>query len=315
MLDDLISDVPSPKPGSDLPVLVQPEPMAEVLVGGYLKHFAKADANITWLAAEIEVELWLCPDDCEACHGAGYLDGEPCPFSKTVVMGKLDTVGKTEDSEIFFMDLKTASPPPRTRINEWKKSWQMSPQALTYGLLMEKIYPGCRRFTVRKAYKSNPPTFDFEWFRYTTEEIQWWRTEILRTADEIRRLRKGAQPWPPNFQRCFKYGVNYVCPFFHAACSKLDWNGIPEGATLRTQSHLTIENEFMEKNRGSFGQHLRKGIVVLGATKLETYECRERYRRNYEEGGVEEPRAEAKEIGTDFHSLLQVRYQGLIQSK
>jgi hypothetical protein len=312
MLEDLISDVPSPKPGGE-PALIQPEPMSEILVAGYLKYFAKADANITWLEAEREVELWLCSDDCEACHGKGYdEDGHPCIFSKTVVMGKIDEVGKTEDGELFFMDLKTASPPPRNRTLEWKQSWRMSPQALTYGLLMEEIYPGVRRFTVRRAYKSNPPTFDFEWFRYSTEEIQWWRSEVLRTADEIRRLRKGAQPWPPNFQRCFKYGLNYICPFFNPACSQLKWNAIPEGATPRTQSHLKIENEFMAANTGSFGQPLRKGIVVLGATKLETYECRERYRRNYEEGGVEEPRAIAKETGTDFHDLLRVRYVGLI---
>jgi hypothetical protein len=312
MLDDLISDVPQSSRSNE-PALIQPEPLAESLVSGYLKFFAKADANIKWLDAEREIEMWLCPPECECCHGLGYVDGQPCPFAKTVVMGKIDAIGQTEDGEIFYGDWKTSNPPPRSRLTEWKFSWQMSPQALTYGLLIQRLYPTCRRFTVRRLYKSTPPSFDYEWFRLSDAEIQWWKGEILRTADEIRRLRKGSQPWPPNFQRCFKYGVNYKCPFFDPACSKLDWNGMPEGATPRVKSHLGIENAFVAANTGTFGQHLRKGIVILGASKLEMYECRERYRRNYEEGGVEEPRAEAREVGTEVHSLLEVRYRGLIQ--
>ena len=241
MLEDLISDVPQNE--NKGPQLTQLEPLSEQLVEGYLKYFAKADSNIEWLASELELALWLCPPSCEACHGLGYTeDGQPCPFSKTVIMGKIDTVGLTQDRELFFMDLKTSAPPPRTRLNEWKQSWRMSPQALTYGLLIQQKYPSLRRFTVRRLYKSTPPTFDFEWFRFALPEIEWWKSELLRTGDEIRRLRKGSQPWPPNFQRCFKYGLNYICPFFNPACSQLKWTAIPEGATPRTESHLKIEN-------------------------------------------------------------------------
>lgn len=320
MLEDLISDVPeNEKKG--LPSLVQPTPTSEIIVEAYLKHFHKADSNIEWLDAELEFDLWLCPKDCEQCGGLGYIIEAdpndpyalPCTFSKTLLVGRIDAVGKTADGELFFMDLKTKNPPPRTRINEWKQTWRMSPQALTYAIGVSKKYKDLRRFTVRMCYKSNPPSFDFEWFRLSAAEIAWWKTEILRTADEIRRLRKGAQPWPPNFQRCFKYGQNYVCPFFEPACSKLDWNGMPEGAKPRILSHLQIENEWKERLTGSFGQQMRKGLVILDATRLTLYECREAYRREYEEGGVETEKGIAADIGIDFHNLLDARYKMLIK--
>ena len=316
MLEDLISDVPQNDP-SRTPPLVQPEPVSEQLVEGYLKYFAKADSNITWLESELEIALWICPPSCDACAGKGYMeDGQECPFSKTVVMGKIDTVGQTADRELFFMDLKTSAPPPRNRINEWKQSWRMSPQALTYGLLILQKYPDLRRFTVRRLYKSSPPTFDFEWFRFALPEIEWWRGELLRTADEIRRYRKEKREhWPPNFQRCFKYGLNYICPFFNPACSQLKWSAVPEGATPRTHSHLKIEDDFHAANTGTFGQPIRKGVVILGASRMETWECRERFRRNYEEGGVNEPEAIARSIGTNTHALLDQFYRMKIKPK
>jgi hypothetical protein len=190
----------------------------------------------------------------------------------------------------------------------------MSIQALTYGVLADAIYPGIRRFTVRKAFKSSPPAYTHEWYRYDDPEIIWWRSELLKIAQEIRaRRHEGTRsvPWSPNFESCFRYGIRYACPFFNSACSKLDWNRKPENSIARVP-HLEVERKFLEENAGTFGQPMKKGVVVLDATRMETWaNCHERYRREYEEG-VRVEGGEALLVGSDMHDLLRVFYQGLI---
>jgi len=297
--------------------------LADQLVEGWIPYFWKADQSIRWIAAEREHSLWLCPLECPECHGMGFVGppgskAEPCPKSRTLLVGRIDAVGQTEDGELFFGEWKSAKPPWKTRINEWKLKWLMSPQALTYGVFADAAHPGLRRFTVRIAYKSSPPTYDYDWFWLKEEEIAWWRTELLRIADEIRqRRREGVHgtPWSPNMpEACFKYGPEYVCPRFHPACSQLKWGAeIPNSAPRIP--HLEVERDFLSANSGSFGQPMRKDIVILDATRVEKWMgCRERYRGEYELG-AREPEGDALDVGSQMHALLETYYAGRISTK
>lgn len=267
----------------------------EELVEGWLTRFSKADASITWLDAEREFRIPLDP--------SGH----------TILVGRRDAYGLTSDGEQFFGEWKSKAPPPKNKREEWKATWRMNPQSLTYGVATEILNPGTRRFTVRMAFKSSPPTFDYEWFSYTTEEIAWWREELLRIAQEIRARRAGDPhgPWSPNFNHCFKYGVRYACPFFQEACSKLKWDVRPVGMIPRV-SHLQTERELQEEGRGTFGQAMDKRLVVIDATRVDTWiNCHERYRREHEwEGGVMEgEKGEALAIGGAMHDLLEAYYR------
>jgi hypothetical protein len=271
--------------------------LAESLVEGYLQYFAAADASITWIAAEQEHSLWL--DD------------------QTLLVGRIDAVGATEEGEQFFLELKTEKLPWKTRIDEWRVTWKMSPQSLTYGVLAEAAYPNLRRFTVRKAYKSSPPQYAYEWYRFQPAEVTWWKGELIRIAGEIRSRRaegvKGV-PWSPKFGACFKYGAQYVCPRFHPACSQLKWDAEIANAVPRVP-HLEVERNFLAENVGSFGQPMRKGVVVLDATRVDKWlDCSERYRGEYELG-QREPEGEALAIGSDFHNLLRLYHAGLIKPR
>ena len=84
-----------------------------------------------------------------------------------------------------------------------------------------------------------------------------------------------------------------------------------EGAIERVP-HLEIERKFLAENSGSFGKAMRKGVVILDATRTEVWvNCHERYRREYEEG-VRGESGEAIEIGSQMHDLLRVYYQGMV---
>ncbi len=271
--------------------------LAESLVEGYLDYFAQADATIKWIDAEREHAIWL--DDL------------------TLLVGRIDAVGQTQDGERFFLELKTSKPPWKSRADEWRLKWLMSPQSLTYGVIAEAAYPGLKRFTVRIAYKSIPAKYDYDWFRYSGEEVAWWRSELINIAHEIRtRRREGGKggkgvPWAPNFEHCFKYGKEYVCPRFHPACSQLKWDAPTPNSTLR-EPHLEVEREFLAGNVGSFGQSMKKGVVILDATRVEKWMgCRERYRVEYELG-MSEPRGEAVDVGSEFHLMLKQYHLGMI---
>jgi hypothetical protein len=206
----------------------------------------------------------------------------------------------------------------------------MNPQSLTYGVLgndyfMKTMGRPCSQFTVRKAFKSNPPTFDHAWYSYNEEELQHWRSELIRIADEIRQYKAvGFDPYPTNWDSCFKFGVNYACPHFEEGCSKMKWD-IPVD-TVRRVSHLEIErrlNEAMPKpgqvipcdDPVKYVPAVPRDLVILDATRVKTWlTCRERYRREYVEN-VATPVTEALEIGIQFHDVMGSHYQSLVDQQ
>lgn len=57
---------------------------------------------------------------------------------------------------------------------------------------------------------------------------------------------------------------------------------------------------------------MKKGVVILDATRVEKWMgCRERYRVEYELG-MSEPRGEAVDVGSEFHLMLKQYHLGMI---
>ena len=261
------------------------------MVNGWIGHFYSADREIKWHFAELEHSLYLTPN--------------------TLLVGRMDAGGENE-SGLFFGEWKTANPRER---NTWKQVWRMNPQSLTYGVLANDYFQktlgrGCDQFTVRKAFKSNPPTFDHAWYSYTPEELDHWRRELIWIASEIRRLKNApdvTQNWPTNWDSCFKFGVNYACPHFEQGCSKMKWD-IPVD-TVRRVSHLEIERLLNKSDGGN------PDLVVLDATRVKTWlSCRERFRREYV-ANVATPVTEALEIGIQFHETVGQHYTQLVEQQ
>jgi len=251
------------------------------LFDGWKAHFASADRELTWLAAERELGCWL--------------------DEHTLLLGKVDAIGRTQ-GDLFFGEWKTANPRER---NSWKQVWRMNPQSLTYGVLAGALYPGCRRFTVRKAFKSEPASYDHAWFSYSEAELEHWRAQLLTVASEIRIYRSvNLRPWPTNYANCFKYGPKYACPFFESACSQQAWGAVPNGAISRV-SHLESERRLNVTD---------PELVVLDATRTKVwFDCRERFHREYEDNLVMPIEAgSALKIGMTFHELCGHYYASLI---
>ena len=123
----------------------------------------------------------------------------------------------------------------------------------------------CDQFTVRKAFKSNPPTYDHAWYSYSTERIGSLEDGVNRIAEEIRGYQAvGIDPWPTNWDSCFKFGINYACPHFEQGCSKMKWD-IPADAVRRV-SHLEIERRLNEGKEGH-------GMRVSSTRDQEGYEA------------------------------------------
>lgn len=257
-------------------------PTVNELVAGWRSHFFSADRDIQWLHAEVEHSVWLSEN--------------------TVLMGRLDALGRNAEGKLFFGEWKTSNGRDR---KTWKATWRMNPQSLTYGMLAGAFLgEPCNRFTVRKAFKTDPPTFDHAWYSYSDAELAHWRRELLGAAHEMREYMKdGALPWPTNFSHCFAYGEKYACPFFEVACGKLDWNARPAESFIRV-SHLESERSLAASD----------GVIVLDATRIKTwFECRERFRREYIENVDEKP-GEALQFGIDFHNSLGIHYQERIDA-
>ena len=259
-----------------------PTPDVDSLASGWVSHFWSADHSLTWHWAELEHSLWLTPN--------------------TLLVGRMDAGGENENG-LFFGEWKTANPRER---NTWKQVWRMNPQSLTYGVLANDYFKrtlgrGCSQFTVRKAFKSSPATYDHAWYSYSNAELNHWRGQLIRIGAEIRAA--GAGPWETNWDNCFKFGINYACPHFEDGCSKMKWD-IPMDAVRRV-SHLEIERRLNATERDI------KGLVVLDATRVKTWlTCRERFRREYVEN-VATPVGEALQIGIDFHEAVGRHYQTL----
>ena len=264
--------------------------LAESLVQGWITKYWDADHEIDWLDSEIEHSVELT--------------------SNVLLMGRIDAVGRDVQKELFFGEWKTSKPEWRSRKGEWKQTWRLNPQSLTYGVLIQDKYPGCSKFTVRKAFKSDPPAYDHAWYRYSTEELEHWRRQLIRIGNRIRTSSEG--PWETNFNACFKYGSKLPCPWFEPACSKLNWSGKPDDATPRI-SHLELERRLNEPDPVT--QYKREDVIVLDATRVATWlDCHEKFRREYMENISPAP-SEAMEIGKNFHDLLGEYYRQLAKGE
>lgn len=268
-------------------------PLSEALASRFISDFWAADHEVRWTAIEQERAIKL--DD------------------HTILMGRIDGQGISGD-EPFFAEFKTLSSwkagRNNSRMGEVKASWRMDPQALTYGVLL----PDVHRFTVRWAIKGEQPTTDFEWYRYSVEETDFWREELKRIATDIRRRRGGTMlpptiPWRTNLKSCLRYGIKYTCPFYHGGCTKLDFTTPPAVGQPRV-SHLALERELVEA-----GATVDPMLVVLDATRVGTWlECEEKYRRQYEGGGWTEE-GESLTIGSDFHALVGAHLTNIMKEQ
>lgn len=275
-------------------------PLAESLANAFIAHFWAANHEIKWTAVEEEASLWLAPD--------------------VVLVGRVDARGVTPDGRPFFADWKTASAGKLRYKDTTKSQWRMSPQALTYGVLS----PGVHDFTVRWAFKTDPPACDHEWYTFTDAETAWWREELLNIAKEIRHLRLaaarnfeyrvGVTNWPTNLNNCTKYGERYRCPFRDQGCWALNFGHVPDGMTPRESSHLAIENAL----KGDHGD----AIIVLDASRVSDFiSCRELYRKLWERSpnpghgwGLTEEN-ENLVIGTDFHDIIHQHILGIMEEQ
>src|SRR5579872_2031585 len=269
--------------------------LAERLARGWIAHFASADREVTWV--DIEREHLI------------YLD------ENTALLGKVDATGITPDGEPFFADWKSASERKfgrrGERADEVKIQWRMNPQALTYGLFCRKVYgPSMRSFTVRWAVKPGKedgnPSYHFEWYSYTDEELGWWEYELKRIAHDIRQRRHEsdmglAANWPVNTLSCLRYGAKYACPFY-SGCSQRQFDYTPDALSIR-KPHISLEQAVVDAGI--------PGLVILGASKVGVwFECQEKFRRLYEGAGLNEE-SEALAIGSDMHALLEAHYKSL----
>lgn len=260
---------------------------AQTLATGWLPFFYSADRSIRWKHIEREHSLWLDPS--------------------TLLLGRIDAEGETDDGDPFFADWKTISGKAKSRMASVKAEYRFDPQMLTYGVLTNAHELG-ERFLVRWAMKSTPALYFWEWYTYSAAEIAWWREMLLDIAQKIRFDRLHLKPFVTNLTRCLKYGVNYPCEFLHSCCSKQQWDAKEEGMLPRV-SHLQTERDILERRLDGDGSDL----VILDATRVETWlECNERYRRQYVEGVVAPP-GPALATGIEFHELLHAYYKGLVK--
>lgn len=248
-------------------------PTVEQVVEGWIRHFRSADTAMSFVSAEREVAV---------------------PLGDNVILaGRLDAEGAD-----FFCDWKSLNP---RRRSGWREAWRFHPQSLTYGLLRRELgHPG-RRFTIRCAFKSDPPSYDHEWFEYSDKELDTWRGEVLRLA-YLMGESENTPHWALNPLSCYRWGLNYPCPFVHS-CTHGEWD-IPVSGLIRRVPHLNVE--LVEQS------NLTTGALILDATRITRYlECPERFRREYIRQEVE-PAGEALVFGNSFHSYLNEYYSSLI---
>lgn len=238
----------------------------------WVAHFASADREMTFIASETELSMSLMPG--------------------VILAGRIDALGPD-----WFMDAKTMNPRYR---NGWKEKWRFHPQSLTYGLLLRNTHPDVKRFTIRVAFKTDPATFDHEWFSYSDGELNTWYEQVTAIATQILDYANVPGRWALNPLSCYKYGPKYPCPFLHSCTHQL-WNSIPNGL-VRREPHLQTEIDIPD-------------VLILDATAITTYlECPEQYRRIYVQNLVEPP-SEAMLFGTELHQKLDAYHRTLIQSK
>jgi hypothetical protein len=248
---------------------------ATELAARFVERFFQADRALTWLSAETELSMELMPS--------------------VRLAGVVDAIG-----DDWFGEWKTMNPRGR---DGWREKWRFHPQTLTYGLLLRATRPMIKRFTVRVAFKGNPPTFDYEWFSYSDKELDCWRGELIAIGQEIRYQQSlETVHWPLNHLSCYAYGPKYPCPFLHN-CAHQDWG--PVAGMIKRESHLKIETLAAPDSNS----------LILNATRIITFlECPEKHRRMYIENMVP-PKSEALVYGSEFHSLVGAYYTQMIGEK
>lgn len=244
-------------------------PTIKQVVEGWIRHFRSADLSMQFVSAEREVAV---------------------PLAEGVVLaGRIDA--ETPDA---FCDWKSLNP---RRRSGWRESWRFSPQSLTYGLLRRELGAPGRRFTIRCAFKSDPPSYDHEWFEYSDKELDTWRGEVLRIA-YLMRESENVPHWALNPLSCYRWGPNYPCPFVRS-CTHAEWD-VPVAGLVSREPHLVIE------------QRRETDALILDSTRITRYlECPERFRREYIRQEVEPP-GEALTFGLMFHDYLNTYYAGLV---
>lgn len=254
------------------------EPL-DSLVRGWKQHFASADACIGWGGASERLELELAPG--------------------VWLAGELDAWGRDAQGELFFGEWKTANPREK---KTWKQVWRMNPQSLSYGVLAAARWPEMRKFTVRKAFKEQVPTYDHAWYKYSEPELQHWRDRLLTFADEIAVVRQGETNWG----RCFRYGTKYACPFFDVACNRLQFEAMSAGWGLGGDPLWSFVGQ-----RAAI-QLREPGAIVLSPTTVADWlDCHEMYRRKYVEL-VTPPANDALVLGREFHDELAQHYAAMV---
>lgn len=266
-------------------------PTVDETVDGWIRHFASADRDLRWIAAEEELSIPLMPG--------------------VILAGRIDArLRLGAQGQYAFGEWKSMS---KFGKPEWKEKWRFHPQSLTYGLLLRETHPEVDRFTIRVAFKSDPPTFDHEWFSYSAGEIATWRSEVQRIANDILTLQKNSAliwpsdtvnklaltHWPLNPLSCYKYGPKYACPYVHA-CTHQEWDVVQPGAPMPYIPHLQVMRDAAAQPTPP---------LVLDATAITAYlECPEAFRRRYVRGEDEAP-SEALQFGSAFHQHLDHYYQ------
>lgn len=260
-------------------------PVATTCASTFIRDFWSADQAIKWTHSEEERQLWLTPN--------------------TLLVGRVDARGINADEHPFFGEWKTLSNHRARYIDDEKYKWRTDPQALTYGVLV----PETRIFTVRWAIKPSdngkyPAATDYEWYTYTDQEVEHWRSQLIQIADDMRRSRAGTAPWRTNFGNCFRYGRKYACPFFEK-CSQQKWaESMEKPRTPHLEFERNLKNEL---------DKYPPDLVVLDASRVGDYlECPEKYRRTWEGEGYQDS-SDALEIGKDFHSLISTHITKLIR--
>lgn len=259
-------------------------PTSEQLASTFINTFWSADQEIEWEAVEEERQLWLSDN--------------------TLLVGRVDARGLSW-GERFFGEWKTISPYRARYMTDEKAKWRTDPQALTYGVLV----PECKRFVVRWAVKPDSrrgPWCDFEWYTYTEGEVEHWRQQLLKVAQEIRTARTTSSggPWLTNFGSCYRWGVKYACPFITQCTNQRFGESLGKPRT----PHLQIERSILERG-------VETDVVILDASRVGDYlECPEKYRRLWEGEGYQDT-GEALTIGTDFHSLIASHIRGIMEER
>lgn len=245
-------------------------PTVDDVLTGWQRHFYAADRSLRWMGVEQEFAVPLHIQDM--------------PVEAWLVT-HMDAYGPD-----WFADWKTAKPESAKNKGAWKEKWRFHPQSLTYGLMGRYLGWQTKRFTIRMVFKSDPPTFDHEWFSYSDAEIDAWEHRVIGIAEEVANLAAGRV----NPGSCLRYGRDYACSFL-PGCSQADFTYAPP----------TLVQIADPMQRGRITEHvIPNDAIILSATRIETYlECPEKFRRIYVEGWQEPPNA-SLQFGAQFHETI-----------